>query len=128
MPDAIFLDIMNRLDTWDVFKVTLVCKRWKNVVYDNPKDLKRFEHAKTTHLIIFTEWMDPASKYKSSIVETNDMFKGVHLARCLIIAIDSSVLGLSDGVMESVSTCKRSFLINQSRTLMRQLLFNLVQT
>jgi len=60
---------MNRLDTLDVFRITLVCKQWKNVVHNNPRDLQRAEHAKTTHLITFTEWMDPTSRSESVLVE-----------------------------------------------------------
>jgi len=69
LPDAIFLNIVSRLDTLDVFRITLVCKRWKEVMCNNPRDLKRAEHAKTTHLLTFTDWMDPSSMCKSVQVE-----------------------------------------------------------
>jgi len=61
LPTTIFLKIMNRLETLDIFRVTLVCKKWKNEIYHNSRDIKRAEHAMTTHLITFTDWMDPES-------------------------------------------------------------------
>lgn len=61
LPDGLFLKIVDRLDTLDVFRVTLVCKKWKNVIYNNPRNLRRAEHAKTTHLITFRDWVDPES-------------------------------------------------------------------
>eukprot|EP00210_Caulerpa_lentillifera_P007628 g7285.t1 len=35
LPYDIFIKIMNRLDTIDTFRLTLVCKKWRSAVYDN---------------------------------------------------------------------------------------------
>lgn len=61
LPDEIFERILPNLDTLDIFRMTLVCRHWKYMMHNNARHLKRAEHAVTTHLITFTEWMDPAS-------------------------------------------------------------------
>lgn len=61
LPDEIFSRFLSGLDTIDIFRMTLVCRKWKSLIYDNSRQLKRAEHAVTTHLITFTDWMDPPS-------------------------------------------------------------------
>eukprot|EP00210_Caulerpa_lentillifera_P006339 g6055.t1 len=58
LEDEILLKVLQHLDTIDIFRLTLVCKKWKSLVYNYPSELKRAEHAITTHLITFTDWMD----------------------------------------------------------------------
>eukprot|EP00210_Caulerpa_lentillifera_P007973 g7612.t1 len=61
LPEDIFGRITQFLNTVDSFTMTLVCKRWKNLVYSNTSLLKSAEHAPTTHLITSTDSMDPTS-------------------------------------------------------------------
>jgi len=61
LPNELFGRIFPLLETLDIFRMTLVCKRWKRLVYDNSMELKKAEYAVTTHLITFTEWMDASS-------------------------------------------------------------------
>lgn len=63
LPDSVFIKIMNQLDTLDLFRATLVCRRWKNVIFNNGRDIRRIEHAKTTHLITFFTQMDPEDAF-----------------------------------------------------------------
>eukprot|EP00210_Caulerpa_lentillifera_P007619 g7277.t1 len=56
----IFINIMKRLEIIDVFRLTLVCKKWREAVYSNPKKFNKAEYAFTTHMITFTDWMDPS--------------------------------------------------------------------
>lgn len=62
LEDEILLKVMKHLDVVDIFRFTQVCKRWRGLVYNYPEELTRAEHAITTHLITFTDWMDPNSK------------------------------------------------------------------
>eukprot|EP00210_Caulerpa_lentillifera_P008142 g7776.t1 len=61
LPQNIFIDIMKRLEIVDVFRLTLVCKKWRDAVHSNPKQLNKAEYAFTTHMITFTGWMDPSN-------------------------------------------------------------------
>lgn len=62
LPDQLFGRVFSFLETLDIFRMTLVCKKWNRLIDDNVAELKRAEHSITTHLIRFTEWMDPASE------------------------------------------------------------------
>jgi len=66
LPDEILVKAMSHLDSLDFFNMTRVCKKWKSLVYDNCAELKRAEHAVTTHLVTFTDWMNPSSVFKKS--------------------------------------------------------------
>lgn len=63
LPDDVFSKIMNRLELIEVFQLTQVCKQWRKKVYRNAPVLRRAEHSLTTHLLTFTNWMNPASKH-----------------------------------------------------------------
>eukprot|EP00210_Caulerpa_lentillifera_P006377 g6092.t1 len=58
LDNEILVQVLQHLDTIDVFRLTLVCKKFKSLVYNYPKELRRVEHVITTHLITFTDWMD----------------------------------------------------------------------
>lgn len=61
LPDDIFRRVFLSLNTLETFRLTLVCKRWKSLIYNSRGHLKKAEHAVTTHIITFNDWMDPAS-------------------------------------------------------------------
>lgn len=73
LPDDVFGRIISQLDTIDVFRMTLVCRSWKSLIHNNTKHLKRAEHAVTTHMITFTDWMDPASTFASNLKKHFDV-------------------------------------------------------
>eukprot|EP00210_Caulerpa_lentillifera_P007980 g7619.t1 len=58
LPHDVFLNIMRRLDTLDIFRMSLVSRQWKELVYKSAHVLKRVEHAFSTHLITFSGWID----------------------------------------------------------------------
>eukprot|EP00210_Caulerpa_lentillifera_P008627 g8230.t1 len=58
LPHHIFSNVMNRLDTIDIFRLTLASKKLRNIVRSNSKGFKRAEHSFLTHLITFKDWMD----------------------------------------------------------------------
>eukprot|EP00210_Caulerpa_lentillifera_P007985 g7624.t1 len=58
LPNDVFLKIMHRLNTVDIFRMTLVCRKWKQLVYNNSDALKRAEHALSTHVITFPGWTE----------------------------------------------------------------------
>lgn len=64
LPEEVFLKTMRYLETLDLFHMTLVCKRWKSLVYNNRTEMKRVEHSLSLHLITFTDWMVPASTFE----------------------------------------------------------------
>lgn len=70
LPDEILAKTMRYLDSLDVFKMTLVCKRWKDLVYNYGAELKRAEHAMTAHMVNFTYWMDPPSMLKKNTIRS----------------------------------------------------------
>jgi len=61
LPDEIFARTFQFLDALDIFRMSLACRKWKSLIHNNAQHLKRAEHAATTHIITFTDWMDPAS-------------------------------------------------------------------
>eukprot|EP00210_Caulerpa_lentillifera_P007614 g7272.t1 len=58
LPQDIIINIMNRLETIDIFRFTLVCKNWRAAVYNNPQELRRAEHTTETHLITYARLLD----------------------------------------------------------------------
>eukprot|EP00210_Caulerpa_lentillifera_P007610 g7268.t1 len=58
LPQDVIINIMNRLETVEIYHFTLVCKNWRAVVYNNPQELRRAEHTIEKHLITYTRWMD----------------------------------------------------------------------
>eukprot|EP00210_Caulerpa_lentillifera_P007982 g7621.t1 len=56
LPYDVFVQILHRLDTLDVFRMNLVCKTWRSLLYDNVDRLERAEHALTFHLVTFSDW------------------------------------------------------------------------
>eukprot|EP00210_Caulerpa_lentillifera_P007621 g7279.t1 len=75
LPQNIFINIMKRLEIVDVFRLTLVCKKWREAVYSNPKEFNKAEYAFTTHMITFTDWMDPSiNKDRNQILREYEKF------------------------------------------------------
>lgn len=63
LPDQLFGRVFQLLGTLDIFKMTLVCKRWRRLINDDWVELKKAEHAITTHLIRLTDWVNPPSSF-----------------------------------------------------------------
>jgi len=69
LPDDVVTNIMARLETIEVFQLTQVSKKLREIVCRNAHVLTRAEHALTTHLLAFTNWMDPSSTHLSVVFE-----------------------------------------------------------
>eukprot|EP00210_Caulerpa_lentillifera_P008082 g7717.t1 len=72
LPDDVFLNILARLESIEVYRTTLVCKKWRQFVCRYSSAFKRIEYAPTTHLITFTEWMNPSSELFSCEISIRD--------------------------------------------------------
>lgn len=65
LPDDVVARIVGHLETIEIFRVSQVCRNWRHLVFNDASLLTRAEHSLTTHLLTFTEWMDPSSKHTS---------------------------------------------------------------
>eukprot|EP00210_Caulerpa_lentillifera_P006458 g6170.t1 len=61
MSDDILLNIMTRLESIDIFRMTLVCKCWRQFALKYATAMTRAECSITTYLLSYKKWMDPSN-------------------------------------------------------------------